>query len=127
MLGRARTNRLRPRREIEAQWNAALAYSETVADLEQASHQYTAGQAATLAWLLGRAAEPLTFRASKGRPTPAQVAELQQYARRLATGVPGQELASSRQYAVGVEYVCRWVRGDDVAHPIPAPARKRAL
>jgi hypothetical protein len=111
--------RLRPRREIEAQWAAALAYADTVADLGQASHQYTAGQAATLAWLLGRAAEPLTFRPAEGRPTPDQVLALEQYARRLATGVPGEEMSSSRPYAVGVEYVCRWVRRADIAHPIP--------
>jgi hypothetical protein len=115
--------RLRPRRQIEDQWSAALAYAGTVADLGQASHQYTAGQAATLAWLLGRAAEPLTFRAADGRPGPAQVAELERYARRLATGVPGEEVSSSRPYAVGVEYVCRWARRVDVALPIPKPDR----
>jgi hypothetical protein len=70
---------LRSTREIRAQLEAARAY--TVTELALTSHRYTAGQAATLAWMLGLAADPVSYRPRPRRPGTAQVRELTSGAR----------------------------------------------
>jgi hypothetical protein len=138
--GRARP--LRAPKEIRAQHEAAQAFATEVVAMAPTSHQYTAGQAAALAWLTADGPSPLmydpalTYDPAPSAPTAAAVRDL---AARAAAMLSDRAVAADRvpaghatpfppAYVMGVEYVCHWVqRGTEIA-PIPAdpPAALRA-
>lgn len=126
---------LRAPEEIRAQHEAARAFAGEVTRMMPTSHQYTAGQAAALAWLLEQGPTPLTYDALAAEPpaieppaagpaaegpSPDEVRRLAERARRLMDGTERDELFPPA-YVMGVDYVCEWVRGRTDVLPIPRP------
>jgi hypothetical protein len=131
---------------LQEQFEAARAYAPEVARLDRTSHRYTAGQAATLAWLLGLAGDPLPINATcwpitaganeeMFRPTERKLPEvrrLEQQTRgfvtadgndRVLSDGPGDAMLMSRPYALGVMHTCQWALGATECAPFrPRPA-----
>jgi hypothetical protein len=128
---------LRPPREIQRQLDAARAYAPVVVGLEPTSHRYTAGQAATLAWLVGVAGDPLPTNpgvwptvsrdmeqaSGTAAPTAADVRRLKRQTNGfLGSGrvVPGNGEGPgvlNHPYLMGVAHVCDWVLRDTPTPP----------
>lgn len=121
---------LRAPEEIRAQYEAARAFAGEVTRMMPTSHQYTAGQAAALAWLLEQGPAPLTYEMLAADPpaadpaaeqsSPEAVQRLSERARQLMDGTERNELFPAA-YVMGVAYVCEWVRGRTDVLPIPRP------
>jgi hypothetical protein len=114
---------LRSPEEIRAQYEAARAFAGEVTRMLPTSHQYTAGQAAALAWLLDQGPPPLTFAPASALgepvgedPSPEAIARLSARAREL---MDGRNELFPPAYAMGVDYVCEWVQGRTEMLPIP--------
>jgi hypothetical protein len=130
---------LRGPAEIQQQFDAARAYAPAVAELAETSHRYTAGQAATLAWLVGLAGDPLPTNpqawpavsldsegaAARGAPGAAEVRRLRGQTRsllggtRAAPGPRGPEPTEvlNPAYVMGVAHVCEWALGHTAVAP----------
>ena len=116
---------LRSPEEIRAQYEAARAFAGEVTRMMPISHQYTAGQAAALAWLLEQGPSPLSFDSlATDDPSPGAVARLSERARQLMDGAERDQLFPAA-YVMGVDYVCEWVQGRTDMLPIPRPEGPR--
>jgi hypothetical protein len=119
LLGRSPRWAFRSPEEIDTQFVASRLFAPAVATMPRISHQYTAGQAAALAWLVRRGPAPLTFGATAPVSGPSSVQRLTSWAHELMAR-PGDSLFPCA-YVIGVEQVCRWVQRLTDLAPFPLP------
>lgn len=112
----------RPPREIEDQYHASRSFAPVVVELPPIAHQYSAGQAATLAWMTGRGPASLTFGETAEMAGPYSVQRLEQWAQELLAR--RDDAIFPRPYVIGVEYVCRWVQRSTELEPFPGDANR---
>jgi hypothetical protein len=117
--------RLRSSAEIDRQYVASQAFAPEVVDLPPIPHQYSAGQAAALAWLAGHGPAPLTYGATAVMSGPHSVQRTRCWATELMER-PDDDLFP-RPYVIGVEYVCRWAQRAIDRPPFPVQEKAPLL
>lgn len=113
---RVRAGKLRSAQEVQQQYEAAQAFAPAVFDLSPVPHQYSAGQAAALAWLNRSGPAPLTFGVTGEVGGAYSVQRLEEWASELLERDGG---LFPRPYVIGVNHVCRWVQRTTDVVPFP--------